>query len=188
MKYYYICHYNGICAINWDLSGSPDGRESVFVWVGFVCICHNNRICAINWDFSVCYGYVQMRGIYPRRPCVKGAVSVSWLRDCWISLFYNPSVTALPCHLPLHRWGFHSPFVLYEWLFIKPVGETCGLPWANAYFASLQRLRTAFVSRPYRVLYIYSLWQIYRYIDMFAHNPKPSLVREGGAAQAVTDE
>ena len=49
-------------------------------------------------------------------PCVKGAGSAARrrLRDCPFAVFclhsesaefFNPSVTALPCHLPLHRGG-----------------------------------------------------------------------------------
>ena len=55
--------------------------------------------------FRVCYEAPHREGFNPllRPPCAKGAVSVA---DWGIVLFYNPSDTATPCHLPLHRGGF----------------------------------------------------------------------------------
>ena len=34
----------------------------------------------------------------------------SWVRDCFDAHFnfYNPSVAALPCHLPLHKGGYFA--------------------------------------------------------------------------------
>ena len=59
------------------------------------------RVLKDSFSYGITTKYWQ------RLPCVKGAVAKR-LRDCFrlILAFYNPSVTALPCHLPLHKGGF----------------------------------------------------------------------------------
>ena len=63
-------------------------------------------------------------GMQYRLPCVKGAAPKG-LRDCLLRLCtpakkvnqaaYNPSVTASPCHLPLHKGGvLHSQVAARE--------------------------------------------------------------------------
>ena len=42
-------------------------------------------------------------------PCVKGAVAEWRLGDCFGNPANNPSVTASPCHLPLHKGGKTPP-------------------------------------------------------------------------------
>ena len=42
-----------------------------------------------------------------RPPCVRGAPVYGW-RVVKSPTFHNPSVKALPCHLPLHRGGYYG--------------------------------------------------------------------------------
>ena len=107
------CRCDGSHITDWVLMKLNKNQRKPRVFkASDLCPYYNRRVDPSDNSccFHISFSFTDV-ATHQRPPCVKGAGRNLWFLTGGLSLSIpcNPSVTASPCHLPLHKGGF-SPY------------------------------------------------------------------------------